>query len=157
MAETDAQAKEQYLEHVAYFFSKCLHIPDYYFETPGYRTRRSAEFAIKTGQPGEIAKIASLEKNWDTLVDTGMIIAGSPATVADRLTEACTQLRVGNLIALLQIGSMPHELTKQNITLFAEGVLPKIRGLWADDGYEHNWWPQGAEQPASAPTPVAGS
>ena len=69
-------------DRVAYFFSKCLHIPDYYFETPGYRTRRSAEFAIKTGQPGEIAKIATLEKNWDTLVDTGMIIAGSPATSA---------------------------------------------------------------------------
>jgi alkanesulfonate monooxygenase SsuD/methylene tetrahydromethanopterin reductase-like flavin-dependent oxidoreductase (luciferase family) len=155
VAETDALAEEQYLEHVSYFFNKCLHIPPYYMETPGYRTRRSAEFAIKSGQPAEIAQIAALEKNWKTLVDEGFIIAGSPDTVADRLIEACRGLRVGNLIALLQIGSMPHELTKQNLTLFAEQVIPKIRGLWADEGWEHRWWPQGARVDAPA-TPVTG-
>jgi alkanesulfonate monooxygenase SsuD/methylene tetrahydromethanopterin reductase-like flavin-dependent oxidoreductase (luciferase family) len=146
VSETDAQAEKDYLEHVTYFFNKCLHIPAYIFETPGYRTRRSAEFAIKTDQPGDIARGATLEKNWRTLVDNGFIIAGSPDTVADRLIEACRGLRVGNLIALLQIGSMGHELTKKNLTLFAEGVMPKIKGLWADEGWEHRWWPQGARQ-----------
>jgi alkanesulfonate monooxygenase SsuD/methylene tetrahydromethanopterin reductase-like flavin-dependent oxidoreductase (luciferase family) len=150
VAETDAQAEKDYLEHVTYFFNKCLHIPPYFFETPGYRTRRSTEFAIKTDQPGAIAKIATLEKNWKTLVDHGFIIAGSPETVADRLIEACKGLRVGNLIALLQIGSMGHELTKKNLTLFAEGVMPKIKHLWADEGWEHRWWPQGARQDVGA-------
>ena len=148
VSETDAQAEKDYLEHVTYFFNKCLHIPAYIFETSGYRTRRSAEFAIKTNQPGDIARMATLEKNWRTLVDNGFIIAGSPDTVADRLIEASRGLRVGNLIALLQIGSMGHELTKKNLTLFAEGVMPKIRRLWADEGWEHRWWPQGARQDA---------
>ena len=146
VAETDAQAEKDYLEHVTYFFNKCLHIPAYIFETAGYRTRRSAEFALKSGQPGDIAKMAALEKNWRTLVDNGFIIAGSPETVADRLIDACRGLRVGNLIALLQIGSMGHELTKKNLTLFAEGVMPRIKGLWAEEGWEHRWWPQGARQ-----------
>ena len=150
----DERAEEEYLEHVTYFFKKCLHIPPHFFEAPGYRTRRSTEFAIKTNQPGEIAQIAAQEKNWKTLVETGLIIGGSPQTVADRLIEACKGLRVGNLIALLQIGSMPHELTKQNITLFAEQVMPKIKGLWANEGWQHRWWPQGARQ--DAPVPVAG-
>jgi alkanesulfonate monooxygenase SsuD/methylene tetrahydromethanopterin reductase-like flavin-dependent oxidoreductase (luciferase family) len=151
VAETDELAEEQYVEHVTYFFNKCLHIPPYFLETPGYRTRRSTEYAIKAGQPGEVAKVAAMEKNWKTLVEQGFIIAGSPATVADRLIEACKSLRVGNVHALLQIGSMPHELTEQNVTLFAEGVLPKVRGLWADEGWEHRWWPQGArrDQPAA--------
>ena len=35
--------------------------------------------------------------------------------------------------------------------LFAEKVIPRIRGLWADEGWEHRWWPQGARQD----TPVA--
>jgi alkanesulfonate monooxygenase SsuD/methylene tetrahydromethanopterin reductase-like flavin-dependent oxidoreductase (luciferase family) len=148
VAETDALAEEQYLEHVSYFFNKCLHIPPYFFETPGYRTKRSTEYAIKTNQPGAIAAVAAQEKNWKTLVDTGMIIAGSPSSVADRLIEAAKGLHIGNLIALLQIGSMPHALTEQNITLFAEEVIPKIRGLWADQGWEHRWWPQGARQDA---------
>ena len=78
---------------------------------------------------------------------------GSPSTVADKLIEAAKGLRIGNLIALLQIGSMPHELTKQNITLFAEGVMPKLRRLWTEEGYQHRWWPQGAENL----TPAAGT
>ena len=155
VSETDAKAEEDYLEHVTYFFKKCLHIPPYYFETPGYRTRRSTEFALKTNQPGDIVAALTAEKDWKSLVDKGFIIAGSPDTVAERLIEACRGLRVGNLVALLQIGSMPHELTKQNLTLYAEGVMPKLRQLWADEGWEHKWWPQGARQdslvaPASA-------
>jgi hypothetical protein len=100
--------------------------------------------------------MAALEKNWRTLVDNGFIIAGSPDTVADRLIDACRRLRVGNLIALLQIGSMGHELTKKNLTLFAEGVMPRIKGLWAEEGWEHRWWPQGARQdvPVAPAAPV---
>jgi hypothetical protein len=104
---------------------------------------------LKSGAPGEIAKIFVLEKSWKNFVETGMIIAGSPSTVADRLTEAIKTLRFGNLIGLMQVGSMSHELTKQNLTLFAEGVIPKIRQLWAEDGYEHHWWPSGVKQPAA--------
>ena len=128
----------------------------YYFETPGYRTRRSTEFALKTNQPGDIVAALTAEKDWKSLVDKGFIIAGSPETVADRLIEACRGLRVGNLVALLQIGSMPHELTKQNLTLFAEGVMPKLRQLWADEGWEHKWWPQGARQDSLVAPATAG-
>jgi hypothetical protein len=83
------------------------------------------------------------------------VIAGSPDTVTERLIEACRGLRVGNLVALLQIGSMPHELTKQNITMYAEQVMPRLRDLWSDEGWEHRWWPQGARVEAGAP--VAGA
>jgi len=31
-----------------------------------------------------------------------------------------------------------------------------VRSLWAEDGWEHRWWPQGARQDAPAPAPVAG-
>jgi len=41
-------------------------------------------------------------------VDKGYVIAGSPATVRDRLKEEVIKgLHVGNLMVLLQIGSMP--------------------------------------------------
>jgi len=35
-----------------------------------------------------------MEKNWKTLNDEGFIIAGSPATVADKLIEVAKTLRV---------------------------------------------------------------
>jgi alkanesulfonate monooxygenase SsuD/methylene tetrahydromethanopterin reductase-like flavin-dependent oxidoreductase (luciferase family) len=125
-------------------------------ETPGYRTKRSTEFILKTNSPAEMAITAAARNDWKSLVDKGFVIAGSPDTVAERLREACTGLRVGNVIALLQIGSMPHELTKRNITLYAKEVMPKVRDMWADEGWEHRWWPQGARQDAPAAAPVAG-
>ena len=30
--------------------------------------------------------------------------------------------------------------------------MPKIRTLWAEDGWKHRWWPQGARQ--DEPVPV---
>src|SRR5215207_2313119 len=108
VAESDAQAEELYAEHVMYFFKKCLHVPPYFMETPGYRTKRSTEFILKTRTPAEMAAAAAARDDWKSLVDQGFVIAGSADTVTERLIEASRGLRVGNLIALLQIGSMPH-------------------------------------------------
>ena len=33
-----------------------------------------------------------------------------------------------------------------NTTLFAEKVLPRLRDIWKDSGYEDHWWPTGAAQ-----------
>ena len=62
--------------------------------------------------------------------------------MADQLEEAIRKLRVGNLMVLLHIGSMPHELTKKNIALFAKEVLPKVHHIWDDEGWENLWWPE---------------
>jgi hypothetical protein len=53
----------------------------------------------------------------------------------------------------VQIGSMPHELTLKNIDLLAGEVLPHLRGIWDDEGWENHWWPaklRGARQLAGA-------
>src|SRR4029450_596780 len=69
------------------------------------------------------------ELRYRDFVDKGYVIAGSPATVRDRLKEEVVKgLHVGNLMVLLQIGSMPHELTLENIDRFAREVLPALRG-----------------------------
>ena len=51
---------------------------------------------------------------------------------------------------MLQMGGMPHELTLKNIHLFAEEVLPHLRDVWADEGWENEWWPTGHAQPVEA-------
>ena len=50
-------------------------------------------------------------------------------------------MRVGNLMVLLQIGSMPHELTLKNIDLFTKEVMPHLHDMW-DDKWENKWWPE---------------
>jgi hypothetical protein len=73
-----------------------------------------------------------------------MVIGGSPATVAAQIEEAVRNIRVGHLMVILQIQSMDPELTAYSSGLFAEKVLPKIRGIWDKEGYTDRWWPQGA-------------
>ena len=90
-------------------------------------------------------------------VEKGYVIAGSPATVRDRLKEEVIKgLNVGNLMVLLQIGSMPHELTLENIDLFARKVLPDLRGIWNREGWVNDRRPEGLRD-APAPQPAGGA
>jgi hypothetical protein len=61
--------------------------------------------------------------------------------VRDQLLEAVRSLRIGNLMVLLQIGSMPHELTLKNIDLFFREVAPHLREVW-DGEWDNHWWPE---------------
>jgi hypothetical protein len=70
-----------------------------------------------------------------------MIVAGGPETVRDKLLDLVKRLRVGNLMLVMQLGSMPPELTRQNIDIFTSKVLPHLRGVWGDE-WENLWWPQ---------------
>jgi hypothetical protein len=73
-----------------------------------------------------------------------MVIGGSPDTVAAQIEEAVRNIRVGHLMVILQIQSMDPKLTAYSSGLFAEKVLPKIKGIWDKEGYADRWWPQGA-------------
>jgi hypothetical protein len=80
------------------------------------------------------------------------VICGSPTTVRDRITEFARDFRIGNLHAMLQFGSMPHELAKDNISLFAEQVMPHLKNIWTGQGWQHHWWPEalgGVPHPAA--------
>ena len=82
------------------------------------------------------------ELRYRDFVEKGYVIAGSPKTVRERLQEEVVKsLRVGNLMLLIQIGSMPHELAKKNTALLGREVLPYLRGTWDDEGWENKWWP----------------
>ena len=64
------------------------------------------------------------------------------STNREHLLDCIKTLRVGHLMALLQIGSMPKDLAMRNIDLFAREVMPHVRDVWP--GYEDRWWPSGA-------------
>ena len=149
VSETDESAQAEYEDHVKYFYRKMLRIHPPFAESPGYRSLASIRESLRP-QIGEEAQKAANQLGWKEFVEQGHIIAGSPATVRDRLTEAAKMLRVGHLMCLLHIGSMPKELTLKNTELFAREVMPSLKGLWQD--YEDPWWPQALSQPA--PTPV---
>jgi alkanesulfonate monooxygenase SsuD/methylene tetrahydromethanopterin reductase-like flavin-dependent oxidoreductase (luciferase family) len=139
LSETDVKAEQEYHTHADYFYRNCLHVYPGFADAPGYRTIRT----IKAGFRPQVGKEASRIRQsltWKDYVEQGYIIAGSPASVRDRLKEAVTSMRVGQLMLLCQFGSMPWELTIKNTELFAKEVMPHLRGLWSE--WEDQWWPK---------------
>jgi alkanesulfonate monooxygenase SsuD/methylene tetrahydromethanopterin reductase-like flavin-dependent oxidoreductase (luciferase family) len=143
VSETDAKAEEEYAPHIRYFYDKCLHIAPELLSIPGHQDYRSLVHSVKNLNPKQ-AELMMQVPNWKyrDFVENQFVIAGSPATVRDQLMAAVRKLRVGNLMVLLHIGSMPHELTLKNIELFAREVAPHFRGVWDDEGWSNDWWPQ---------------
>ena len=138
VSETDEKAEEEYGPHVDYFYKKNLHVYEGFADAPGYRTVKTLKKGV-TSQVGGAASQAKKELTWKDYIDDGYVIAGSPKTVVENLRKAVEGLRVGHLMVLLQIGSMPKDLTMKNTKLFAEEVLPYVRDMW--DEYEDRWWP----------------
>ncbi|MEK7814664.1 MAG: LLM class flavin-dependent oxidoreductase, partial [Chloroflexota bacterium] len=97
VSETDQSAQEEYEAHVKYFYKKMLRIHAPFAEAPGYRSIASIREAVRP-QIGEEAERAARDLEWKDFVEQGHVIAGSPATVRDRLTEAIKLLRVGHLM-----------------------------------------------------------
>jgi len=141
VGETDAQAEKDYYPHIRYFYDKCMHILPEYNPVPGHQDYRSLVNSVKNLNPMLNEMIGKIpDWKYKDFVDNGFVISGSPRTVTQKLAEAVKNLRVGNLMVLLHIGSMPHELTLKNVELFCREVFPHFRNTW-DDQWENKWWP----------------
>jgi alkanesulfonate monooxygenase SsuD/methylene tetrahydromethanopterin reductase-like flavin-dependent oxidoreductase (luciferase family) len=63
----------------------------------------------------------------DDVIDKGMFICGSPETVRQRLEQYQSEIGFGHLLTLLQFGTLPAELTRKNMELYATSVMPWLR------------------------------
>jgi alkanesulfonate monooxygenase SsuD/methylene tetrahydromethanopterin reductase-like flavin-dependent oxidoreductase (luciferase family) len=142
VADTDAKAEQLFAEHAEYLYQKGIgSIPLERNALPGGVDIKGLEFIFR--DPGDFGIYPKMRQaTFAELVEAGSVLCGSPATVRDQITEFAREFRIGNLHAMLQFGSMPHDLAKDNISLFAEQVLPHLRGIWDDQGYRHHWWPE---------------
>jgi alkanesulfonate monooxygenase SsuD/methylene tetrahydromethanopterin reductase-like flavin-dependent oxidoreductase (luciferase family) len=138
VAETDAQAEDLYGPHAEYFFNKLLYTPPHYAQIPGCLEYPALVQASRNNQR---AALNLRELKAKDLYERGFVIVGSPRTVREQLMDGMKRLRVGHLLALLHFGSMPTDLCKKNIDLFARDVLPHLEDLW-DDQYDDRWWPE---------------
>ncbi|MBO0711252.1 MAG: LLM class flavin-dependent oxidoreductase [Acetobacteraceae bacterium] len=166
VGESRQHAFDLYTEAAEYFYGRCLHVDPRFAGPPGYTTeatqragivgqvQRAAGQAVAT--PGG-ARIGSVPRPTEMkqIVDDGYVIVGSPGEVVEQLREVAVNLNVGNLMLLLQFGSMGKELAKYNTKLFAEKVMPSLKSLFTE--WEHKWWPrpmsaaERAEVPAFLP------
>jgi len=150
VSESDEAAERDYGRYVENAFRQGVgSVPLHYLGLPGYMDIRGVEAVMR--DPGDFGLAAELKQaTFAKLADTRAVIAGSPSTVRDQIVEFAKEFRIGNLLVMLQMGGMPHDLTMKNIQLFAEEVLPHLREVWTDEGWAHEWWPTGIAQPVGA-------
>jgi alkanesulfonate monooxygenase SsuD/methylene tetrahydromethanopterin reductase-like flavin-dependent oxidoreductase (luciferase family) len=150
VSETDERAEQDYAKHLETHYRSGLGtVPASGFGLPGYVEPAGVEHVVRN--PGELGLFATMRNvTYKEIVDSQLAIVGSPVTVADQIEAFVREFRVGNLLVMLQNGSMPRELTEKNISLFAEEVLPRLRPIWDDEGWDNRWWPQAQRTKAPA-------
>ncbi|MEE8334693.1 MAG: LLM class flavin-dependent oxidoreductase [Alphaproteobacteria bacterium] len=124
VAETDEIAAREAAEHIENFFNKFLISPVQFKLPPGYSSMTSYKYVMETKFKARIGHLA-----FDYLTKSGMFLCGSPSTVAERLEEYQSKMGFGNLVTMLQFGTLPAELTEKSTRLFADEVMPKLRHL----------------------------
>ena len=127
VAETDEQAWAEYEEHLWYFAHKLL--KGLVVFPPGYTSARSIARIRQA-----LGKFLISIKTRQEIEEGGYAVVGSPATVRDRMIEYIKDLQVGNVLGLFQLGTLPADLTRKNMTLFADQVMPALRKEFAESG-----------------------
>ena len=121
VAETDEIARREAKPHIENFLNKFLRMPKEMLLPPGYLSLKSMLGVMK-------AKSAiGGQQTIDDVIDKGMFICGSPETVRQRLEQYQTEIGFGHLLTLLQFGTLPAELTRKNMELYATSVMPYLR------------------------------
>ena len=157
VADTDREAERLYADHAAYSMTRGIgHIPMHRFTLPGGISPPGlrallANSQVADGHPSE-------PPSFGQLVESGAIVAGSVATVREQLADRARSYRVGNLLVMLQMGSMPTDLVKHNIDLFTGQVMPALKDIWSEYEEGNRWWPArlGGSPVSATQTQLAG-
>jgi alkanesulfonate monooxygenase SsuD/methylene tetrahydromethanopterin reductase-like flavin-dependent oxidoreductase (luciferase family) len=154
IGDSMAQIERDYFQHIRYTFAGTTHIAPEHLNPPGYQDykgllnilQRAGAATDQTG--GALGSGRFDDWTFKDYVDNEIVVAGTAAEVAEQIESYVREMNAGHLMVMLQLGSMPKELTFQSIDAFAEGVLPRLRPLFEDE-WENRWWPERLRAPRS--------
>jgi alkanesulfonate monooxygenase SsuD/methylene tetrahydromethanopterin reductase-like flavin-dependent oxidoreductase (luciferase family) len=107
VAETDQQARA----HAQPAFEQFMHNFTYRY--------------VRRGQPTRYADRA----DFNTQLERGTLLVGSPATVRERLREYLERTGANYFIGTYAFGSLPIDQVLKSVDLFAREVMPAVRQL----------------------------
>jgi len=124
VAETDEIAQKEAGVHIERLFNSFLRMPLEMLLPPGYTSVASMKRMLES-KKGVTTDRLTLEKILE--LDTALI--GSAETVRQKIEHYYKQVPFENLVTMLQFGTLPADLTRKNIEMFADKVIPHLRGL----------------------------
>ena len=123
VAKDDETARREARQHFEDFRNVFLRMPVEMLLPPGYTSRESLKNIMKA--KAQLSADVTLEMG----IEQGFFICGSPDTVRRAFEGYWKDLRFGNLLVLLQFGTLPADLTRKNMDLFAREVMPALKKL----------------------------
>ncbi|SPP92894.1 LLM class flavin-dependent oxidoreductase [Bradyrhizobium vignae] len=122
VADTDERAQEEAREPLERLFNDYLPMPWEMLIPPGYSSIASTKALakVRTG-------LGIQRQTLDQLIAKGTVVVGSPQTVRNRLEQMRDRTGLGNMVCLLQFGTLSDELTQRNIERFACDVMPYLQ------------------------------
>ena len=121
VGDTDASALAEGSVHYQNFRNRFLKKPVEMLLPPGYTSRESMKGLA-------LAKAnVSADVDTKTAMEQGMFICGSARTVREQLLRYASDFGFANILAMLQFGTLPADLTRRNMERFAAEVLPALK------------------------------
>lgn len=62
--------------------------------------------------------------SFEEMIDRGLVLVGSPATVIEGIVRHQEQLELAVLVCVMQLGHMPHAMVRKSMEKFAAEVMP---------------------------------
>jgi alkanesulfonate monooxygenase SsuD/methylene tetrahydromethanopterin reductase-like flavin-dependent oxidoreductase (luciferase family) len=120
VAPTDAEAvadADPAFSHMLMLFRNAAVPPDLSLLPDSYAFHREAFRAFE--EPPE---------SFDEVVGAGLVLCGSPETVRRQLAEQIDAIGMRQVCLNFAFGSLPHEKVMRSLRLFADEVMPALRG-----------------------------
>lgn len=118
VGETDEEAEKEGQKLLWYLEDQ---VPAGFWSIPGY------------GPPSAFVKFGLKGRNrkgkWEEVCEKGIVIAGSPDTVAQKIKKLYAQTGLGHLAMMMRVGFITHESAQKSIELFAKEVVPQVKEL----------------------------
>jgi len=124
VADTDERARAEAGKAIESLFNEFLQMSWEMLLPPGYTSIESLKRTMKvrkTHGSGAGSHTA------DMMIASGQAIIGSPKTVLARIQQVRDATGFNKLVAMLQFGLLPDDLTKRSMELFASEVMPHLK------------------------------
>jgi len=126
VAETDAKARREAAPHMEVLANKLLNMSTDMLLPPGYTSIASMK-RIRAAK----VNIGSY-KTLDDLLESGVVIMGSPETVRQKLAEYQDLAGFNTSLTKTQFGTLPADMTRANMDAIAEEILPVFQAQEED-------------------------
>jgi len=125
-------------EHMKAYFTTAARLDAQFRNPPGFNPVKANVKMLQAGPNAVRPRLRNgaplpSDATIDQYIDAGLMFVGTPDEVYQQLKQFYSDVGgFGNLLMMGQAGTLSHEDTVDNLTLFARQVMPRLQELSVD-------------------------